>query len=282
MVVSAILTTALAPITGALFGASYGTSIRIGYEIIFPALFGDVINEQKNNPSKLQEEGTKRTIESMHKMFRGVGGAAAMEFGIEQGIEMAKKKTESQDVQDMIDLNLGLTSRQLNKRGKSVQFQDPLKDAPDVSLKVKKFKLGGDFLGLSHTQILAVFNQAPHSELLILESLFLKEGHDAIINLKVKKLVKALLISKKPPEIQSVTPEDVKSLTPKSFQVQATLLANIAMFRQWSVAKHNKKFGTKIINDTNGRKHAFNLGKSLLKDAIKKYQNWLTLQKNKS
>ncbi len=37
MVVSAILLTALAPITGALFGASYGTAIRIGYEIIFPA-----------------------------------------------------------------------------------------------------------------------------------------------------------------------------------------------------------------------------------------------------
>ncbi len=119
MVVSAILTTALAPITGALFGASYGTSIRIGYEIIFPALFGDVINQQKNNPSKLQEEGSKRTIESMHKMFTGVGGAAAMEFGIEQGIEMAKKKTESPDVQNMIDLSLGLTNRQLNRRGKA-------------------------------------------------------------------------------------------------------------------------------------------------------------------
>ncbi len=160
MVVSAILTTALAPITGALFGASYGTSIRIGYEIIFPALFGDVINDQKNNPTKLQEEGTKRTIESMHKMFTGVGGAAAMEFGIEQGIEMAKKKTESQDVQDMIDLNLGITDRQLNKRGKAQQFQDPLKDAPTFP-KVKKFfeKNLGDFQGQSNAEIIKFFKE---------------------------------------------------------------------------------------------------------------------------
>ncbi len=143
MVVSAILTTALAPITGALFGASYGTAIRIGYEIIFPALFGDVINEQKNNPTKLQEEGTKRTIESMHKMFTGVGGAAAMEFGIEQGIEMAKKKTESPDVQNMIDSSLGLTNRQLNLRGKSAQFQDPIKDE-EVFTDVEEFKFTGD------------------------------------------------------------------------------------------------------------------------------------------
>ncbi len=160
MVVSAILTTALAPITGALFGASYGTAIRIGYEIIFPALFGDVINQQKNNPSKLQEEGTKRTIESMHKMFTGVGGAAAMEFGIEQGIEMAKKKTESQDVQDMIDLDLGLTNRQLNKRGKATQFQDPLKDKP-IFKEVRKFHEEnlGDFQGQTNAQIISFFTE---------------------------------------------------------------------------------------------------------------------------
>ncbi len=160
MVVSAILTTALAPITGALFGASYGTAIRIGYEIIFPALFGDVINQQKNNPTKLQEEGTKRTIESMHKMFTGVGGAAAMEFGIEQGIEMAKKKTESTDVQDMIDLDLGLTNRQLNLRGKATQFQDPIKDKPEFK-KVKEFfeKELGDFQGQSNKEIRVYFKQ---------------------------------------------------------------------------------------------------------------------------
>ncbi len=96
MVVSAILLTALAPVTGALFGAAYGTSIRIGYEIIFPALFGDMINEQKNKVSTSQEEGAKRTIKALHTMFTATGGASALEFGIEQGIEMAKKKQNHQ------------------------------------------------------------------------------------------------------------------------------------------------------------------------------------------
>ncbi len=159
MVVSAILTTALAPITGALFGASYGTAIRIGYEIIFPALFGDVINEQKNNPTKLQEEGTKRTIQSMHKMFTGVGGAAAMEFGIEQGIEMAKKKVESPDVQNMIDSSLGLTDRQLNLRGKAAQFQDPLKDEETFQdvIDFQESNLG-DFQGQTNAEIWKFFD----------------------------------------------------------------------------------------------------------------------------
>ncbi len=217
MVVSAILTTALAPITGALFGASYGTSIRIGYEIIFPALFGDVINDQKNNPTKLQEEGTKRTIESMHKMFTGVGGAAAMEFGIEQGIEMAKKKTESPDVQDMIDLSLGLTNRQLNKRGKSQQFQDPIKDEEDFSSKIEDapFK-GGDFLNLSHDEILAVFNAAPHRDLKDLLTAFLAEGHDAIITYKVRQLYNKLIKEKAPD-----TPEEaIKKATPEGSQTR--------------------------------------------------------------
>ncbi len=112
MVVSAILLATMAPITGALFGASYGTAIRIGYEIIFPALFGDMINDKKNVG---QEEGAKRTIKALHTMFTATGGASALEFGIEQGIEMAKKKTESPDVQYMIDLSLGLTPDQITR-----------------------------------------------------------------------------------------------------------------------------------------------------------------------
>jgi len=113
MVVSAILLTALAPITGALFGASYGTSIRIGYEIIFPALFGDMINKQKNG--KGAPSDAKATIKALHTMFTATGGVSAMEFGIEQGIELAKKKTESPEVQHMIDLSLGLTNEQIRK-----------------------------------------------------------------------------------------------------------------------------------------------------------------------
>ncbi len=143
MVVSAILLTALAPITGALFGASYGTAIRIGYEIIFPALFADLINDQKNNPSKNSEDGAKRTIKALHTMFSATGGASALEFGIEQGIEMAKKKTESPAVQNMIALNLGLTDEQLKQRGRfnqgTQEQQDLAKEQSDLEESQKDF-----------------------------------------------------------------------------------------------------------------------------------------------
>ncbi len=120
MVVSAILLATMAPITGALFGASYGTAIRIGYEIIFPALFGDLLKEQNRRGvggnQATSDEGAKKTIKALHTMFTLVGGASAMEFGVAQGIEMAKKKTESPDVQNMINLSLGLTDEQINRR----------------------------------------------------------------------------------------------------------------------------------------------------------------------
>ncbi len=164
MVVSAILLTALAPITGALFGASYGTSIRIGYEIIFPALFGDMINDQKNKKSVSQEDGAKRTIKALHTMFTATGGASAMEFGIEQGIELAKKKTESPDVQNMIDLNLGLTEGQLRKKGrsgKSEQFQDPIKEEEIFEDVIDFQPTGdlGDFHNMSNSEIQKFFQQ---------------------------------------------------------------------------------------------------------------------------
>ncbi len=198
MVVSAILLTALAPITGALFGASYGTSIRIGYEIIFPALFGDMINDQKNKASTSQEDGAKRTIKALHTMFTATGGASAMEFGIQQGIEMAKKKTESPDVQHMIDLNLGLTEGQLQKKGKvgkSGAFQDTIteseEEAESISENVANKHLpSGDFEGMSHAQIIKLFETAPVAELSILKKLFLKAKFDAIITTKVKAIVK--------------------------------------------------------------------------------------------
>ncbi len=178
MVVSAILLTALAPITGALFGASYGTAIRIGYEIIFPALFGDMINDQKNKVSVSQEDGAKRTIKALHTMFTATGGASAMEFGIEQGIEMAKKKTESPDVQHMIDLDLGLTQGQLRRKGrtgKSDTFtEDPTKDVTDTS-KVKNLKFPNDFQGMTESQILDLFKTAPRLELNTLLGLLGKE-----------------------------------------------------------------------------------------------------------
>ncbi len=104
MPVSAILLAALAPITGALFGASYGTSIRIGYEIIFPALFAD----------KKPPKDAKEVIRTLHQMFTLTGGVAAMEFGIDQGIAMAKKKTESPEVLDLINLALGISDTQIS------------------------------------------------------------------------------------------------------------------------------------------------------------------------
>jgi len=164
MVVSAILLATMAPITGALFGASYGTAIRIGYEIIFPALFGDMINAKKNVG---QEEGAKRTIKALHTMFTATGGASALEFGIEQGIEMAKKKTESPDVQDMIDLNLGLTNRQLKLRGKAAvigtggNLLDEIQAEKDLISNVQAFSEPnlGDFQMMSTIQILNFFKK---------------------------------------------------------------------------------------------------------------------------
>jgi len=120
MVVSTILLTALAPITGALFGASYGTSIRIGYEIIFPALFGDLLKEQNKRlaSGSPQQADAKLTIQALHKMFTATGGVSAMEFGIAQGIDIAKKKTESPEVQNLINLDLGITDEQLKRKHK--------------------------------------------------------------------------------------------------------------------------------------------------------------------
>ncbi len=207
MPVSAILLAALAPITGALFGASYGTAIRIGYEIIFPALFADMINDQKNGkvPSG-NEEGAKRTIKALHTMFTATGGASAMEFGIEQGIEMAKKKTESQDVQDMIDLSLGLTDRQLNKRGKSQQFQDTIKESEEekeeIIENIEDFDARGssDFLDLSPEKIYEFFEKVSIVQIEEFHKKFKKEITNGITRLKVKRIVDRRLSERKTTE----------------------------------------------------------------------------------
>ncbi len=185
MVVSAILLTALAPITGALFGASYGTSIRIGYEIIFPALFGDMINEQKNNKITVsQEEGAKRTIKALHTMFTATGGASAMEFGIEQGIEMAKKKTESPAVQSMIALNLGLTDEQIRRRGRGAGSNFNTGQSTDVSQVVEADLKPqgdiGDFKGLTFPEIKTLFQKMDrndHAKSLVLLSREFGDNH---------------------------------------------------------------------------------------------------------
>ncbi len=148
MVVSTILLTALAPITGALFGASYGTSIRIGYEIIFPALFGDLLKEQNKRlaSGSPQQEGAKLTIQALHKMFTATGGVSAMEFGISQGIEMAKKKTESTEVQHLISLNLGITEEQLKRKHKFDKGHTTETDAEKEQRELEESEQTEDFL----------------------------------------------------------------------------------------------------------------------------------------
>lgn len=97
MVVSAIVLAALAPITGALFGAAYGTSIRIGYEIIFPALF---LGKEKT--------GAKDVVKALSDMYAITGGLDAHKFGIQQGLELAKKNAESPEGQSLVALAIGL------------------------------------------------------------------------------------------------------------------------------------------------------------------------------
>ncbi len=96
MVVSAIVLAALAPVTGALFGAAYGTSIRIGYEIIFPALF---LGKEKT--------GAKDVVKALSDMYAITGGLEAHKFGIQQGLAMAKKNTESPDGLSLVSLATG-------------------------------------------------------------------------------------------------------------------------------------------------------------------------------
>ncbi len=85
MVVSAIMQIAAAAPIGALFGLAYGTSIRIGYEQIYPALFGD-----KEVPKDVDT-----TIHKMHSMFDAVGGKEASLFGINIGIKKALQEIDA-------------------------------------------------------------------------------------------------------------------------------------------------------------------------------------------
>ncbi len=85
MVVSAIMQIAAAAPIGALFGLAYGTSIRVGYEIIFPALFGD---------KEVPKDATA-VLGKMSTTFTALGGLEAMKFGIVQGIKKSLKDIEA-------------------------------------------------------------------------------------------------------------------------------------------------------------------------------------------
>ncbi len=96
MVVSALMQLAIAAPVGALFGAAYGTSIRIGYEIIFPALFGN----------KATPQSVDATLQKMTETFTGVGGLEAHKFGVTQGLKNALKAIDADpELQDLIKKN---------------------------------------------------------------------------------------------------------------------------------------------------------------------------------
>lgn len=115
MVLSAITIAALAPITGALFGASYGTAIRIGYEIIFPSLFGSAKVPVSPNSTDV--------IRSMEKMYTNVGGLEAHKFGITQGVNLAVQQSNSPAVQELLKKNRSDTS------AGTTESQKPITDA---------------------------------------------------------------------------------------------------------------------------------------------------------
>ncbi len=96
MVVAALMQLAVAAPIGALFGAAYGTSIRIGYEIIFPALFGN----------KATSQSVDSVLDKMTSTFTAIGGLEAQKFGINQGIKNALKSIDADpELQELIKKN---------------------------------------------------------------------------------------------------------------------------------------------------------------------------------
>ncbi len=98
MVLSAITIAALAPLTGALFGASYGTAIRIGYEIIFPSLFPN---------GKPVTKDSKEVLKSMEGFYTRIGGLEAHKFGIKQGVKLAMDASQDPNAIKLVDMALG-------------------------------------------------------------------------------------------------------------------------------------------------------------------------------
>jgi len=127
MVVGALMQLAVAAPIGALFGAAYGTSIRIGYEIIFPALFGN----------KATSQSVDQVLTKMTQTFTGIGGLEAQAFGVNQGIKNALKAIDADpELQALIKKNsnldtLNITVKQsgsLETGQSSVQSQSSVSD----------------------------------------------------------------------------------------------------------------------------------------------------------
>ncbi len=104
MVVSALVQLAIAGPTGILFGLGYGTAIRVGYEIIYPALFGD---------KSIPKDKTS-ILKKIEEMYTSVGGLEAHKFGINQGIKNALKAIDSDpELVDLIKKNSALDTQNI-------------------------------------------------------------------------------------------------------------------------------------------------------------------------
>ncbi len=140
MVVSALMQLAIAAPVGALFGAAYGTAIRVGYEIIFPALFGD----------KTTPQSAETVLQKMDTFYRGVGGLEANAVGINVGIKNALKAMDADsELQELIKknsnldsqtitVNLSGTSTQNGDQSQSSLFREQTRGALDRRAQIKK------------------------------------------------------------------------------------------------------------------------------------------------
>ncbi len=117
MVVSALVQLAIAGPVGILFGLGYGTAIRVGYEQVYPALFGD----------KELPKNTETILKKLESFYTSVGGLEAHKFGINQGIKNALKAIDADpELVDLIKKNSSLDSQTItvNLSGTSGLTQD--------------------------------------------------------------------------------------------------------------------------------------------------------------
>ncbi len=117
MVVSALVQLAIAGPVGILFGLGYGTAIRVGYEQVYPALFGD----------KALPKDTDTILKKLETFYTTVGGLEAHKFGINQGIKNALKAIDADpELVELIKKNSSLDSQSItvNLSGISQQTQN--------------------------------------------------------------------------------------------------------------------------------------------------------------
>ncbi len=142
MVVSSLMQIAAAGPIGALFGLAYGTSIRIGYEIIFPALFGD----------KVTSKDVDGTLQKMTETFTAVGGLEAQKFGVNVGIKNALKAINADaELMDLIKKNSSFDTLNITVNSSGILEQPgsstspPLLDLENEIAKVRS-RYGMDWL----------------------------------------------------------------------------------------------------------------------------------------